>query len=261
MPEPTQKDRDPHFIGWLPMPRSYVKLLVPAALVVVVVGTIVAGIVAKGHPTPGPGAWENDHLTTLEGIVYATPYPMIRIPGPSSDDPAVTVLLVDEGKHGATDRTRSFDGRPVRVSGTVLRRDRCRMLELASGENAIQSLDIPDTQLAHLRLSAPVSLGRVTLRGEIVDAKCYLGAMRPGDGPTHRGCAVLCLKGGIPPLFVTRGGGSGVTTYLPVGENLGSLPEGLLELAGRTVEAEADVERHGDVLVIRLDPKRIHVAE
>jgi len=39
--------------------------------------------------------------------------------------------------------------------------------------------------------------------GEIIDPKCYAGSMKPGDGKTHKACAALCLRGGIPPVFVT----------------------------------------------------------
>ena len=28
------------------------------------------------------------------------------------------------------------------------------------------------------------------------------GAMKPGDGKTHKGCAALCLRGGIPPALM-----------------------------------------------------------
>ena len=45
--------------------------------------------------------------------------------------------------------------------------------------------------------------GAVELTGEIVDSKCFLGVMVPGSGKTHKECASLCLRGGIPPaLFV-----------------------------------------------------------
>ena len=38
----------------------------------------------------------------------------------------------------------------------------------------------------------------VTLKGEIIDPKCYLGAMKPGGGKTHKACAMRCIAGGIP---------------------------------------------------------------
>ena len=45
---------------------------------------------------------------------------------------------------------------------------------------------------------------RVMLRGEIVDSKCYLGVMNPGEGTVHRDCAARCLSGGLPPMLVVR---------------------------------------------------------
>ena len=45
---------------------------------------------------------------------------------------------------------------------------------------------------------------RVTLRGEIVDSKCFLGVMVPGAGRTHKECASLCVRGGIPPALFVR---------------------------------------------------------
>jgi hypothetical protein len=251
-------EKDPHFIGWLPMPWAFARLLAPIAVAVIVVMMIAAGIVAKGHPSPGPGEWVDDRVTTLEGIFYFEPYPMIRVPGSLIGDPPETILIVGEGKHGAADRTHSFNGRPVRVFGTVLQRDGRRMLELASTDDAIRPVELPDFRLTTLRRSAPIPLGRVTLHGEIVDAKCYLGAMRPGTGVTHHGCAVLCLKGGIPPLFVARNAGAGPTTYLPVSESFGPMPEDLFDSAGQPVAVDADVERYDDVFVIRLVRERIH---
>jgi hypothetical protein len=46
------------------------------------------------------------------------------------------------------------------------------------------------------------SRGVIIAEGEIVDSKCHLGVMKPGEGPTHRDCAVRCLLGRIPPMFV-----------------------------------------------------------
>ena len=39
------------------------------------------------------------------------------------------------------------------------------------------------------------------LAGEILDAKCWFGAMRPGYGKTHKACAALCARGGLPLAF------------------------------------------------------------
>ena len=48
------------------------------------------------------------------------------------------------------------------------------------------------------------NLGAAMFDGEIVDSKCYLGVMKPGQGPTHRDCAVRCLLGQVPAMLVVR---------------------------------------------------------
>jgi hypothetical protein len=244
-------DRDPHFIGWLPMPRAYARFLGPVAAGLVVAGAITAALIARGQRSPGDGVWDDGHTTTFVGIVYAEPYAMIRVPGSRPGDPPATILLVEERKFGAKDRVRPFDGQPVRVAGTLLSRDGWRMLELTAGEDGLRPADLPEHDFAGLRRSPPRPLGRVTLRGEIVDSKCYLGAMRPGVGRTHRGCALLCLKGGVPPLFVSRNGGTGPSVYLLAGEDLGPAPDEFIDLAGLPVVVDADVVRLDDVSVLQ----------
>ena len=78
-PPPPITERDPHFIGWLPMPRTYA-------------------------------------------------------------------------------RVRPFDGRPVRVTGTVLTRGGWRMLELAA-EDGLRPVELPERELAGLRRPPPARWG------------------------------------------------------------------------------------------------------
>lgn len=242
---------DPHFIGWLPMPRAFARFLLPVAVGAVVGLAVVAGVVASRQRSPGDGRWD-DHATTLVGVAYADPYPMIRVPGDGPTDAPRTVLLVGEGKVGARGRVAPHDGRPVRVRGTLLERAGWRMLELADAPESLAPADVPEADQVRLRRSAPQPIGRVSLRGEIVDAKCYLGAMKPGDGRTHRGCAVLCLRGGVPPLFVSRSGGTGPVIHLVTDDARGPADGTVLDLAGVPISVDATVERLDDILVIRL---------
>lgn len=251
-PVPAAAERDPHFIGWLPMPRAYARFLAPVAAALVVAAAAAAAFLANSQSSPGDGRWDSGHLTAFVGVVYAEPYAMIRVPGGGPEDSPTTMLLVGEGKSGTKDRVRPFDGRPVRVAGTLLARDGWRMLELAAGVDGLHPADLPEHEQARLRRSAARPLGRATLRGEIVDSKCYLGAMKPGGGRTHRGCAVLCLRGGVPPLFVSEDGGTGRTTYLIASEALGPIDGPLIDQAGLPVQVEGTIERLDDIPVIRL---------
>src|SRR5262249_8484906 len=116
-PSTPNADDDPHFIGWLPMPRLYAPFLAPVVAGLLVVGVVTAVLIGGGQRSPGDGRWDDERATTFEGIVYAEPYAMIRVPGTSPGDAVVTVLLVEEGKFGAKERVRPFDGQPVRVTG------------------------------------------------------------------------------------------------------------------------------------------------
>ena len=93
---------------------------------------------------------------------------------------------------------------------------------------------------------------RITLRGEIIDPKCYLGAMKPGGGKTHKACAMLCLSGGIPPMFVTRDAQRRETFYLLTMVNGSAATETVLPFVGDPVAITGRVEQHGDLLIVRI---------
>jgi hypothetical protein len=256
MPEPTPSASasDAFFIGWLPAPPRYARFLRPvvAALLLLVAGA--ALLLALGQRSPGTGIWEDDAPRTFEGIVYASPYALLRVPGEQPGDPARTILLVEEGKFGAAERVRPYDGQAVRVTGTLLHRDERWMLELAAGDAGLQPIHLEEQHAQPLRRPPPRELGPVTLRGEIIDSKCYLGAMKPGGGKTHKACAVLCLSGGIPPMFVTRNAAHQETYYLLTAPDGGPLGSEAFDYAGDSVELTGRLELHGDVQVLKVAP-------
>lgn len=90
-----------------------------------------------------------------------------------------------------------------------------------------------------------------TLLGEIVDTKCYLGAMKPGRGKAHRDCASLCIRGGIPAaLLVRTEGGERRLVHLlnRQGQPLG---RELLEWVGEPVEVWGTLRRRDNRLFLR----------
>jgi hypothetical protein len=242
------QNADPFFIGWHPVPRAHRLSLLSIAIVVVAIGVVTALVVSIRQRSPGSAVWEDESQSSVEGIVYASPYAMIRIPG----EPVRTVLLVEEGKYGASERVKPFDGQPVKLTGTMLHRDDRQMMELAEGEAAIQIVPMTEKQADTLRRSMAHNLKPVTLTGEIVDSKCYLGAMKPSGGKTHKGCAVLCLKGGVPPMFVTRDAEGHETFYLLTGSDGGPADEAILPFVGDPVQVTGQVESVDDLLVLRV---------
>lgn len=248
MPQPETKpgaDRDPFFIGWFPMPRRDARFLAPLAGVLVAALAVAGAVLAWGQRSPGTGTWDDDP-TALTGLVFAEPYAMLRVPG----DPPRTILLVGEGKFGAKDRVRPHDGTPVRVRGTVLSRDGLLMLELADGDEGLRAAEFPEAERIALRRPPAQVFGPVSLRGEIVDSKCYLGAMKPGGGRTHKGCAVLCLKGGVPPVFVSRDEGDAL--YLLTSADGGPLDPAYFDLAADGIRLAGVVEDWGGLRVLKV---------
>ena len=126
-------------------------------------------------------------------------------------------------------------------------------------------IEIEPASLLSSRSSAPASSGSaapleaategpVNVTGEIVDSKCFLGVMVPGAGKTHKDCASLCLRGGIPPaIYVQDRAGHASLLLLtgPSGEPVGAQA---LHVAGEAISVTGSVHRQGGWLVLRTDP-------
>jgi hypothetical protein len=169
------------------------------------------------------------------------------------------VLLVEEGKFGALPRVEGFvqgraGGVAVRATGTILHREGRWMLELAEGEKGLRRLTAAEeARLPPLGWPAPEVLAEhAALNGEIIDPKCYLGAMKPGGGKTHKACAMLCISGGVPPMLVTRDAARNETFYLLATEEGGVANERVRDFVGDAVEVSGRLERHGDLLLLRI---------
>jgi hypothetical protein len=185
---------DEFYIGYEPkMPEGLVRRIRPVAFGVVALALIIPSTLVFSQERFAPGVFEFGRVRSVTGEIIEFPYPALR----STDDTGTTTIywLVGPGKHGAAEAVRGRDGQRVRLSGTLIQRDRDAMIEV-----------VPDSLIVTSRRAGAIeplqSRGVVTIVGEIVDSKCYLGVMKPGEGPTHRDCAVRCLLGQIPPMFV-----------------------------------------------------------
>lgn len=243
---------DEFYVGYLKMPAGYafyVRLAMPIMLWFAIGAAV---LVSSSQSNPGSGAWRTGQPITLDGLIDMLPYPLIRIPSSRIDRPFETVLLVQTGKFGAG-QAAPFDGRLVSLTGWLIERDGRRMLELTPEDDAIRLVSgLPDTVRPRLQRPAFRSMGRVTLRGEIVDSKCYLGVMKPGEGKTHKECATLCISGGIPPMFVARDTSNTPRFYLLTNSVGMGLDREFLPFVADPVEITGEVEELGDILVFRV---------
>ena len=76
--------------------------------------------------------------------------------------------------------------------------------------------------------------------------------MKPGGGKTHKACAMLCISGGVPPMLVTRDASKNETFYLLATDEGGVANERVVDFVGDPVEVSGQLERHGDLLVLRI---------
>lgn len=186
--------RDDFYVVYLPASSRTKRFIRNATPVIIVLVGLAAGLVAGTMRKPGDATWDLDAVTEVRGRIVDPGYPVLV------DGDGGTWLLVGELKTGIRDRLGAgADGADVVVRGNTLTRGARRMLSLTSAPDTIEVLSPGG--------AGEIGEGaRVELSGEIVDSKCFFGAMKPGNGTTHKACAILCVSGGIPPLLVTPEG-------------------------------------------------------
>ena len=245
-------DRDEFFIGYdPPLPfrlARFIGRVVTAGAALVALG---AAAIAAGHLRLEGGTFEFGHARTATGTIVTRPYPMLV--EDAADDAGRARpwrLLVAPGKHGADALVRGLDGVRVTLEGTRIERAGMRMLELRPGSIARASETSTPGAVSDPFDGSPT----VTLRGEIVDSKCFLGVMTPGAGRTHSACASLCLRGGIPPALLVRDRAGRSALYLLEDSRGDALASAAVGVAGEPVELRGAIGQRGPWRVLRTDP-------
>ena len=250
-------NRDEFFVAFFPMPpRLRVFLLVVSALLIAAFAAL-AYAARSTQDDPGDGNFRFDFgRQTVTGVLEARPYPTLRIIEGNERLPAGhTLMMSGGGKRGIMGRAEPLDGQMVTVSGVILKRGELDMLQLRGGRNGLAAADSPS--LASITYPAPEPLGRWRLAGEMCDGKCLAGAMRPGRRMAHKACANLCVIGGVPPVFVSTKPVEGSEFMLMAGPDGGPLTMEMLDHMAAFVELEGDLERRGDLLILKIDPKTV----
>jgi hypothetical protein len=139
------------------------------------------------------------------------------------------------------------------LKGTLIYRNNQTMLE-TKPEWILADEKFP----APAVLAQPLSLGRQTLVGEIVDSKCFFGVMNPGELTPHRACAVRCISGGVPPVFVVKHTDGTVTYFMLVSADGKPVNQQVLGVVAVPLEITGEVQRQGELLILRADPATYH---
>ncbi len=239
MAERANPERD-FYVGYLAAPKRTLRVIAIVSAISAALAVVIAGMLPLAHRDPGDAVWEDGRAQRFTGVVIAKPYAMLHLIESAGSIPAATTLLVVEmGKFGGGRRAMPAEGKVATLTGFLLRRDGRLMIELEPGDEAIA------IGAGHANVPAEAALGVVEITGEMVDSKCWLGAMKPGDGRVHRECAMRCISGGIPPMLVSEGpDGSLAYTLVAMSDGSG-LSKELLPLVGVPIRIRGELRRIG----------------
>lgn len=239
---------DEFFIGWeAKAPAALGGHLRRVAALLLLLGGGVAAVLATSHSKAADSSFEFGVERSFEGTLRHAPYPMLLVDRPGGGQS--TWLVTVFGKRGAEAVTAALDGRRVKLVGSLVHRGGRTMIE-------VQPETIEDLGGSEVALAA-VELGEATLCGEIVDSKCYLGVMKPGNLKTHRACAVRCISGGVPPVLLVREENEAPRYVLLAGTDGEPIGRALLEFVAEPVAITGSLSRAGGFETLRFDPASI----
>lgn len=245
------------YVGYLPRMeeplRGFIRRVVWGLVVLVTVVPLALVAAQRGF---SPGVFEYGTKREFEGFIEEFPAPALvverphvaKLPSDGLEEPYSRYLLVGFGKHGVAERVRGMAGRRVTIRGTLIARAGTTMIELA--DDGLRELT-GDRVAPAFRSD---ELGRFELRGEIVDSKCWLGVMKPGEWKPHRACATRCIAGGVPPIFVVDREGGGSLQFLLVGANGEAVNAQILDRIAEPLLVEGRVVERGGTFVLYADP-------
>jgi hypothetical protein len=251
MTPPRERPEDVEFfVGYLPMSAGFKRVVFAIGFGVILLLLAAGFALASTTRGAGPAKFAFGKSEGTLGVLTTEPTPVLWTLDPAVAGGVRGTLLVRSGKFGLSARSRDLAGHSVRVTGQSIERDGQRMIEVGA-EPAIADGELSDAERATLAGRVVRSHGEVTVSGEIEDSKCYLGRMRPGDKRTHRACAQLCIRGGIPSVFVVRDG-SGTTRQLLLADQTGhSLDEALLTFVAEPIEVTGELTQLGNLFVLK----------
>ncbi len=268
MSQPDE-NRSEFYVGYLPqMPPGYARLIRPVVALLLASAALFAYVLPKLHNSYDLSRSDYRDIRDFEGLLLAKPAPQLVVmrPGSSGSQQLSSYLLVGRGKSGPKIDVEALDGKYVTVKGSLIYRgagSRGTLISVRSAEEKAVEEHVPpegdspketDVTPTASIATQQESLGVFTLQGEIVDAKCYFGTMRPGNTKVHRGCAARCILGGIPPLLLVRDASGGELTFLLVAADGSAVNQRIADSIAEPVEISGEVIRMNDRFILKADP-------
>jgi len=255
------------YIGWMPKaPGGFRRSVRKYLLVLLPIVVALAVAIALSQKKFDTGSFEFGKLTEVKGIYSRTPVPNLKIVNGKDiwgNYSYITVPLIGYGKHGADgviaemekDKNKSFEQRQLTLKGTLLYNDGKLLMQIDANDKPLVNVGDMASQdlLPHVE-----DLGIQTIKGEIVDPKCYFGVMKPGQGKPHRDCAIRCILGGIPPVMQVRNNKGEANYYLIVGSSGEKMNEAVQDFVAEPTELQARVVKYDDWVVMYVNKEKMH---
>ena len=245
-------DNPEFYIGWQPKaPASFAKQVKLTLLILFPVALITGYLLSSSQKKFSTSVFEYGKLTEVKGIYYNKPVPVLKVF--DKNNLSITVPLFGYGKHGAETAIMemekesgiSLNGREVSMKGNLFYGNGKTWMQIDKNDNPV--LNIGNESSIKLLQK---DLGTQTIRGEIIDPKCYFGAMKPGEGKVHRDCAIRCILGGISPVLHVQNEMGESNYYLIVGPNGEKMNEALKDVVAEPVRIEARVVQQDDWIIL-----------
>lgn len=251
------KNKDEFYIGWMPMaPASYAFQVKKAVITIGLACVLVVVLYAFSQKQFENGVYESDIYKSIQGVIYTYPVPMLKVK--TSANQYQNFLLFGFGKsdaHQVIERLKNKLGEVenylVTLESELIYYDGKTLLEVPQDHNQMNQFAKLSTPMPERKIE---SMGEMTLKGEIVDPKCFFGVMKPGYGKIHRSCAIRCIAGGIPPVFVAKNQLNESEYFIVIGKDGKPVNQQILQSVGIPVTLKGEVEKVDDWWVFKIDP-------
>jgi len=256
------------YIGWMPKaPQGFKQFIRKYLFVLLPLIIVLAILLALSQKKFGTGNFEFGKLTGVKGIYFKDPVPNLKVVNGKDiwgNYSYITVPLIGYGKHGADgviadlekQNNISLDKKEVTFKGTLLYNDGKLLMQIDGNDNPL--IKINNNQIEDSKvLPLGKDLGWATIKGEIVDPKCYFGVMKPGQGKPHRDCAIRCILGGIPPMMKVQNEKGETNYYLIVGPNGEKMNEAVRNFVAEPTQLEARLVQYDDWIVMYINKEKM----
>jgi len=230
-----EKKTDEFYVGYLEeTPFAIKKTIKRFVLFSIIAFIAIAAVFALTQNKLKNSAFELTTATKIMGVYHESPYPMLKIQ--TAENTFKSVVLVGFGKSGANpflknikDTEKELEGKVLQIEGNLIYYNGKTVLQITDDQKVSLVKNVANPGIPPIKTIEK----DITLKGEIVDPKCYFGVMKPGKGKIHRSCAVLCIAGGIPPVLATSDANNISEYYLITDEKGNAIHKDILPYIGK----------------------------